>query len=290
MAPFVAGSSGLRASSWAAALVVVVALTGCKRNTTSYVDPADQIPLAEAKARAATVSTKLAAIARVNPGAVPPTKADAIAYPGGHAPSFTLALDDDNRDVVITYADLLAQPAAAPSKHHDVPGWKALHNCATWADSVKTATQPTLPKKVLQGCTHLRTLLVIRLTTDVAPEITGKTEQGSGATKTVTSWFKKGRVEGDVIAFDIDSGRALGGVRFAAETSDDPSSAKNLDEDLDANMAEAIRKALWAAPGAPAPAAASGSVAASKPAANQGHAPGPGTAPAPHPTVRRGGH
>jgi hypothetical protein len=76
----------------------------------------------------------------------------------------------------------------------------------------KKGSKETVTEYFLQGCTKLEYLFVIDVTSVKEPSVAGK--EGGVVN------FEEGRVEGNVFAFSLKSGKPLGGYKFAAKSSD----------------------------------------------------------------------
>jgi hypothetical protein len=100
-------------------------------------------------------------------------------------------LKDDTMRYRVSRADTVALCVEALGK------WKKLKD-----------TKESLSTYLLGGCADFNYVFVIRVTRLETPEVTSK--EGTNVT------FDAGHVEGDVAAFDVDSGNFLGGYHFAA--------------------------------------------------------------------------
>lgn len=228
--------------------ILAASFVDCKRSNDDVID-ATHITVAEGKARGLVAEPKLAAILKIQPASAPPTIADGIAYPGGKPPSFgdTKNSGDEGREYMIAFATDLTHPSTW-SPPHSIDGSGHLNMCWKGIEETKDAKAKRFSNTLLNGCTKLKYLYVIRLARDVPPRITGSTDENSGNTRTVTESFTPGNVAGDVVAFEIDTGKHLGGFRFSASSSAKPEMSGPflgiLHEDLTKNLSAEIEAGL----------------------------------------------
>jgi hypothetical protein len=228
----------------ASTVIAVVFAAGCKQKKTVG---SDQIGLAEANARAALAGPILAKIAKINVAAAPAVKADKRLP--GRIPARVSNYDPrPDEESILVYPEDLASPSKLNEIPYEVPHSELARCTKNLADVKDPGDEVGFYKIVLQGCTKLKYLWVVRTTKIVKPVVGAETVDEQKRTRTTE--FTPGSVAGEVIAFEIATGKLVGGVRFSARSSDKPEEGKGgtrqsvLDEDLKNRVVEAVVAAV----------------------------------------------
>lgn len=113
---------------------------------------------------------------------------------------------------------------------------------------VKEGKEDFFSKETLLGCTKLQYLWVVRHTNVVKPKAGARTVDRSK--NTATTAFTPGAVDGEVLGYEIATGKYLGGYRFAARNSGKPDGANtgNADDVLEKELKSNVVAAIVAGP------------------------------------------
>jgi len=222
------------------ALASTLLLTGCPKKRKRG---ADDIDVAEGKRRAALFEVVLANIKKIDPSKAPPLTTDTN-IPGGRPPSLSGYTPDEDDESVLVYREDLADLSKVPDIPFSAPHGRQ-DGCQFSLREVKTKKDAEyFTKETLRGCTKLRYLWVVRTTKVVKPKPGASAVDRSR--KTETTSFGSGAVDGEVLGYEIATGKLVGGYRFSARNSSTPEGANTgnpdavLEKDLTKNVVAAI--------------------------------------------------
>ena len=225
------------------ALAATLLLTGCPKKRKRG---ADDIDVSEGQKRAALFEAILANIKKIDPAKAPPVAVD-TKLPGFLTGRFSGSGSDENDETLFAYREDLLVPDLANSP--EIPfaaPHGGLSGCAFGLKEVRRAKDAEFfTKETLRGCTKLKYLWVVR-TTKVAKPKPGAT---AVANKTATTSFTAGAVDGEVLGYEIATGKLLGGYRFSARNSPTPEGANtgNADDVLEKDLTKNVTAAIQAA-------------------------------------------
>ncbi len=163
----------------------------------------------------ATVDAKLAIVEKIARNKPPPTKTAGITLdgppiPASYTPNVAVAFEEDLVDLVT-----LPKIKYRPDYDHGT-----INECASTSRkrysviTERAISSASSGNAQLDHCTLLKYLIVVRLTTKVEPKMLPK-KPGD-----IDSTFSGGHFEGDVVVFNIDTGKHLGGYTVKAENKD----------------------------------------------------------------------
>ena len=208
----------------ASAAMLLLALVACKKEggDTSGASTSSPVAAKAEKEMTAKIEAKLAFLDGLA-GALPaPTTKDGA------------ALGKDYYATVWVYEQDLGHLTTEP-KDHRLPDTKKLRDCAI------EARQPAFGKPSftkLRECEGLHYAYVVR------PKITApKVVKEPDKEKFQQGEFKSGVIEGDVLVYDLEEKKQLGGFRFHAQSSDGDIERKGLERDLYDNYEREIAAA-----------------------------------------------
>ena len=229
--------------------LAVALIPGCKKKRST----ADDIPLAEAQARATKFEPVLA-IVKTLPKVPPPVTKPFV--PPGTSLSTTAAPGQPRNpeEFLVIHAEDLAVPGywSNEAVKGRIEGTGVLSGCASGLAEVKAAKEPTVYKTTLLACTKLKYAFVIRTTDYRAPDTTRASDTTAGNKRTIVDNVVAGHINADVTIYDLADGKPVGGFQYRAVSSDLPSTEGGfvgaLDRDLAKQANVAIMDAYLAAP------------------------------------------
>jgi hypothetical protein len=214
----------------------------------------DGIDKKEAEKRVKAFEKSYAVMKKIDPASAPAIETDGFTVKGAR-PSFPEPSPSDRTDSVTVHPEDLKDDSgyAGDAVRYRVKGLDHLSRCLLGVATFKKEKKKKRHhKELMQGCTDLKFLFVLRIREVQPAKVTGVSEEGNKR----THHFEKGKVSGDVIGFELASGKPIGGFRFVAESSEIPENQWNspdkvLDDDLRASLLKTLQEASDKTPSPP---------------------------------------
>ncbi len=232
--------------------------SGCKKKPSLYDKPIEEI-----QARAAKFEPVFAVV-KTLPTAPPPLTHPFVPAGVAFDTVSTPGVNDPKPYLVLHAEDLAAPPkyyatTAAPPLRLNGSG--AFSGCAAGLTEVKATKATFMNENTLMACTEFKYAFLVHTTRYVAPANTsGGSDTVEGNTRKIVEAFTPGHVSAEVTIYDLANGHAVGGFKYDATSSSQPSMDGGfvgaLDRDLAKNANAEAKDAFYAAmKGASAPTA-----------------------------------
>lgn len=210
--------------------------------------PPDHVPVAELAPQMAQAEAAIAAIKKLPTSPPPFTRAygppDAII---GEPARLGMAGGADPY-MIVHVEDMTAPRFYAGEKVQvRITDSSVLSSCSDGVDQVKTAKDGYANKGTFTRCTGFKYAFVVKTTEYVRPKLTTVSDKTVGNTRTIGHGLVPGRVVGEVTIYSLADGKEVGAFRFAATSSDKPSTEGGFDGAVDRDLKQqadnAIRRA-----------------------------------------------